>query len=204
MPRPGRSDPRLPQFLPPPRHEGVPLRRRARRPSSPAPITAGATAPTGGWSACRISARPTIRGSTRRNGASSRSRNCATTRARSGRPGTRPRRPSPNISATSPAISTCSSTAGTGARARPRCSAASRSGWCRATGSSRRRTSAATPITISATARSIWPASGRRAPAVATWASATRAASCMSAFPTAATRRSTTSCRLASRRRPPT
>ena len=71
------------------------------------------------------------------------------------------------------ATSTCNSTAGTAARARPKCWAASRSGWCRATGNSRPRISAATPITISATARSTWPASGRRAPAVATWASAT-------------------------------
>ena len=42
----------------------------------------------GRWSACRISARPIIRRSTDRNGASSRSRSCATTRARSGPPGT--------------------------------------------------------------------------------------------------------------------
>ena len=49
---------------------------------------------------------------------------------------------------------------------------------------------AATPTTTSATARSISPASGRRAAAGATSASATSAASCMSASPTAAIRRS--------------
>ena len=42
VPRPGRQDPRLPQFVPASRHEGVPLRRGQHRPSSPAPITAGA------------------------------------------------------------------------------------------------------------------------------------------------------------------
>jgi nitrite reductase/ring-hydroxylating ferredoxin subunit len=34
----------------------------------PAPTTAGATAPTVGWLACRISARPITKGSTNRNG----------------------------------------------------------------------------------------------------------------------------------------
>ena len=95
MPRPGRRDPRLPEFLPASRHEGVPLRRGQHRrlhlPLSRLELwhrrPAGRRAP--------ISARPTTRSSTSRNGVSSRSRSCAITRARSGRPGTRHAPPFP-------------------------------------------------------------------------------------------------------------
>ena len=190
MPRPGQCNPCLPQFVPASRHEGVPLRRgqhhRLYLPVSRLELrhrrAAGRRAVLS--RGVSLEARP------RANGASSRLRSCATTRARSSRPGTRRRRLSRNILGRSRGFSICSSTAGTGARVRPNCCAACRNGACHATGNSRPRISAATHTTISATARSISPASARPAGAAATSASATSAANCTSASPIAATRRS--------------
>ena len=65
----------------------------------------GAMAPMAGWSACPISARPTMRSSTRRNGDWSRSRSSVATRAPCGPAGTPQLHPSSNTSATSSAIS---------------------------------------------------------------------------------------------------
>ena len=53
VPRPRRTDPRLPQLVPASRHEGVPLRRGQHGRVPAARTTAGATAPTARWSACR-------------------------------------------------------------------------------------------------------------------------------------------------------
>ena len=98
LPRPGGTDPRLPEFLPAPRHEGLPLRRGQHGRSSPAPTTAGATAPTARWSACRSSATPTARSSIEAQwGLVEVAQLEQLQRAPSGRPGTPPRLRSSNI-----------------------------------------------------------------------------------------------------------
>ena len=106
VPRPRRRDPCVPEFVPPSRHEGVPLRRGQH---------AGLHLPLSRLElrhrrqAGRRAVFPrglSLDSSTARNGVWSRSRNCATTRGRSWPPGTRRRRPLPNISASSRAIST--------------------------------------------------------------------------------------------------
>ena len=147
VPRPGRADPRVPQFVPAPRHEGLPVRRgqhgrvpvsvprlelRHRRRARGRAVREGRL---------RRAARPEP------SGASSRSPGWKTTRARSGRRGTPRRRPSSTTSAATSSTSTCCSTPGTAARAGPRRSAASTSGSSPATGSSRPRTSRATATT---------------------------------------------------------
>ena len=129
--------------------------------------------------------------STARNGASSRSRSCATTRARSGRPGTRRRRRSSNISAISRRYLDLQLDGWDG-----------REGQAEVLGGVAEMAGA---VQLEIPGREFQrrhlsqhqPPLGRprrhrarRAAAGATWASAMSAASCMSASPTAATRRS--------------
>ena len=153
-PRPPGQAARLPQHLPPSRHEAVPLRRGQHAASSVARITRGAIRPTARWSrfrascsACPATRSITTRSSTSRNGAWFRSRRWSTTAAPSGRHGTRTPRRSRTISAACASGSTPRSTIATDAKAVPWSWSACRSGAPTATGNSRRPISSATPRT---------------------------------------------------------
>ncbi len=161
VPRPRRRDPRVPQFVPASRHEGVPLRRgqhdRLYLPLSRLELrhrrAAGRRAVLS--RGLSFEARPRQMGPRR-------GRAAVQLQGRDLRDlGPRGAVVRGISRADSRGFSICSSTAGTGARGRPNCCAACRNGAFRATGNSRPRISAATPITISATARSISPASAR-------------------------------------------
>ena len=190
MPRPRQYDPCVPQFVPASRHEGVPLRRgqhdRLHLPVSRLELRHRRAAGRRAVLSRGVSfeARPRQMGPRRGRAAVQLQGRDLRDLGQGGAV----------IRGISRAVHAVSRSAarrlGRARGARPNCCAACRNGACRATGNSRPRISAATPITISATARSISPASARRAGAAAISASATSAANCMSASPTAATRRS--------------